>query len=150
MVIAMATSEKLNAAFHALNKMGLVAKQNHWCCQSCAGEDIYANITERMKQGQPPPLGVCFYHEQDAEERDAYEDFYLSFGEGHPTKEDVPISQVEVGRRVVGVLFEHGVETEWNGDVDTRIKIVAASLWRDDPAYLSHALRNAMHGARDN
>ena len=137
----MPSNDRLDRAFQALHKMGLIAKQNHRCCQDSAGTDIYGYIAERMAEGQPAPLGVCFYHERDADDRDAYDDFYLTYGEGHPDKTDEPLCRKEVGRRVVAVLYEHRIETEWNGNADCRIRVLSSSLWDDDVGYLAHQLR---------
>ena len=45
---------KVTAGFRRIRKLGYFARQNFWCCQSCA----WSNIPEENDK-------VVFYHEQD-------------------------------------------------------------------------------------
>lgn len=49
------TRERLTKAFRALRKEGYTARQNFWCCQTCAWADLTEEQAER----------AVFYHAQD-------------------------------------------------------------------------------------
>jgi hypothetical protein len=49
------TRERLTIAFRALRKEGYTARQNFWCCQTCA----WAALTEEQAER------AVFYHHQD-------------------------------------------------------------------------------------
>jgi hypothetical protein len=51
---------KLTIAFRNLRKVGYIAKQNFWCCQTCG----WAAIEEK----NPDVKKVIFYHHQDADD----------------------------------------------------------------------------------
>lgn len=133
------TNEKLNAAFRELrNKHNLIARQRFSCCLGCGMSEMGHLVDELEKAGKPPPAGGCFYHQQDAEERDRYNDFYLVF---FSIEEDG--TAAEVAKTIRAVLKKHGIETRWNGDVRERIRIVAASIWDEKlhPGYRRHVQR---------
>ena len=124
--------DNLNAAFKVLRGMGLLARQSFLCCSGCAGYQMALDAKAAADKGNPPK-GCVFYHKQDAEGLRENRDFYLAFGtvthhgeNGQATTygEDT----AAIGRQVVEVLNRHGVQTEWDGDENTRIKIKVASL----------------------
>jgi len=88
---------KLTIAFRALRKAGYFAKQNFWCCQSCAW---YAVPEERADR-------VVFYHQQDRESLSRSGSVHLAWsGDGH---------------EICRILNENGIETEWDGSENKRI-----------------------------
>ncbi|AYP68169.1 hypothetical protein PQE75_gp037 [Bacillus phage vB_BcoS-136] len=94
--------------FKALRKEGFKARQNFWCCQSCAWSDLSIN------HGIEDDDNVVFYHNQDNEsfDRDGYlnSKIYLAWsGDGQKIKE-------------VAELF--GYEVEWDGTENQRIGII--------------------------
>ena len=76
-----------------------------------------AGIIEKRKAKGKEAKGYVFFHRQDNESRVAGRDFFLAFGGA-----DSPA--LDVGMMVVGALASHGVRTEWNGDTNTRIKVL--------------------------
>jgi hypothetical protein len=58
----------LNQAFKELRKLGYFARQNFWCCQSCA----WAAVPMDAKK-------VVFYHRQDTEELNKTGECYLAW-----------------------------------------------------------------------
>lgn len=52
----MTFKDKLNILFKKLRKEWIIARQNYWCCQSCA----WASFTEEEEK-----LAIVFYHKQD-------------------------------------------------------------------------------------
>ena len=61
--------------------------------------------------------GYCFYHSQDLDRVLDGNGLSLAFG----GLDEVEASQI--GQRVDGILREQGLETDWNGDAQTRILI---------------------------
>jgi hypothetical protein len=91
----------LTEGFKKLRKNGYFAKQNFWCCQTCGW-----SVVPEGRESK-----VVFYHNQDNESKRNGEPFHLCWsGDGH-----------EIQR----LLKECGVETEWNGKEETRIKVVS-------------------------
>lgn len=103
-------SLKLSAAFRAMRKAGLTARRNFSCCQSCGCYEICDDKKSK--------LVYAFYHRQDEEDRRAGHDFYIAYG---GTKDD-ELSQ-QAGDITSRCLKEAGLEVEWNGSVETRIKV---------------------------
>lgn len=89
----------LTIGFRELRKHGYFSRQNFWCCQSCG----WGGVPEGKEDK------VVFYHQQDNQDKIKGRPFYLCWsGDGH-----------EIQR----ILKESGVETEWNGSNDTRIRV---------------------------
>lgn len=92
-------TNNLTIGFRNLRKNGYFSRQNFWCCQTCGWADVPDGRENK----------VVFYHNQDNQDRVNGNPFYLSWsGDGH-----------EIQR----ILKESGVETEWDGDDNTRIKV---------------------------
>jgi hypothetical protein len=90
----------LTKAFSKLRQAGFFARQNFQCCQSCG----CAAIPEGVEN-------YVFYHSQDREDLRESGSCYLAFGgDGH---------------KIVKVLNEAGVRTEWNGSDSQRIRMFA-------------------------
>lgn len=105
----------LSKAFAELRKNGLVARQNFTCCQSCGNYSGWEEVKGSKK------MGLVFYHRQDKEnlQKDRY--VYLAYsGWDEPGKSTTK----EVGNLVVETMKNNGLSVEWNGDVNTRIKVL--------------------------
>jgi hypothetical protein len=89
----------LTKAFKALRKKGYFARQNFWCCQSCA----WSAMTDEQANK------TVFYHRQDADDLRDSGTCHLAWSGN--------------GQEIVDVLKENGVEVDWNGGDGTRIKI---------------------------
>ena len=121
---------KLARAFAELRKNGFLARQNYLCCQNCAGCAMSNTATEKVDAGADKDSikGCVFYHRQDADNRDAGQDFYLAYGPMDTVKYGIiGLSNEEVGKIVVDTLTKHGVETVWDGGGGTRIKVKVAT-----------------------
>lgn len=90
---------KVNEAFKALRKAGYFARQNFWCCSSCA----WADIAEKKA------AKAVFYHSQSNERFVRGDDLYLYWdGNGH-----------EIAR-----ILEHaGLKVEWDGSPNRAIVV---------------------------
>jgi hypothetical protein len=92
----------LTAAFKDLRKLGWVARQSFWCCDTCAGYDLGQNP---KNDGKP----AVFYNKQEAASFQRSGEVYLAWGRVNGTlfKSDA--------EQLVRVLEAHGLEVEWNG-----------------------------------
>jgi hypothetical protein len=90
--------KQITQAFRELRKKGYFARQNYWCCQSCAWASLPSETTKAV-----------FYHEQDNYDLKKKNSCYLSW--------------IGNGREITDTLNKYGILTEWNGKEDTRIRI---------------------------
>ena len=90
---------KITAAFKELRKLGYYARQNYWCCQSCAWSDVPDEKSSK----------VVFYHNQDNDDL--------------KRKGECMLAWAGDGNEIVSVLNKHGIKTEWSGSSDKRIQI---------------------------
>lgn len=128
----MPSSDKLNLAFRLMRKKGLIAYQNYQCCSNCGGYAITTEAERRIEAGKATKesiKGCCFYHAQDAEDRDKGRPFYLAYGPMDSTKyNEIGLDTVRVGKLVAEALDEAGVVYEWNGSGSQRICV---KQWED-------------------
>jgi hypothetical protein len=89
----------INRAFKKLRIAGYFAKQDFWCCQSCAWSAVPDGIEK-----------VVFYHRQDA-------DRFKNTGE-------LMLAWEGDGAEIVRIFEGEGLKVNWNGNKDTRIEIV--------------------------
>jgi hypothetical protein len=111
--------------------MGYIAREDFSCCGGCAGYELTLLAEEAIDRGRPAGSirGAVYYHRQDAERFAAGDDFYIGYGSIDSVKYgDLGLSTERVGREVVEVLGSHGVGTEWDGDGDTRIKVLVSTV----------------------
>lgn len=96
------TRELVTQAFKKLRKAGYFAKQNFWCCMSC-GLSAIPEDAEKF----------VFYHNQDNDawnkEKELDRPLHLCWGGD--------------GKEIVSILESVGLNTEWNGNDDSRIAI---------------------------
>ena len=79
---------KINLAFRDFRKTGYFAKQNFWCCQSCAWSDVPED-TEK----------VVFYHAQDNDNLKKGNFFLAWAGNGY---------------QIVNILKNRGLVVSWD------------------------------------
>jgi hypothetical protein len=109
----------LDAAFAAMEREGIVARQNFSDCQSCGLAEIDEEAEALAKTGKRVK-GYAFYHQQDTEAAVAGGGLYLSYG---ALGTDRRAANVEIGRRVLRILSDVGLHASWNGNIGTRIGI---------------------------
>jgi hypothetical protein len=76
--VAPTDNDRLDWAFEYLEKTGIAARQDYWCCQTCAN----AGIATEMKDSpaEKPYVGFVYYHEQELESAMAGHYFNLAYG----------------------------------------------------------------------
>lgn len=116
---AVTDCDRLTAAFAALARQGIVARENFSDCQTCGAAEIQEEMETRSKRGGKV-RGYVFYHMQDTERAVQGDGVYLSYGAQPPANADASMT---IGRDVVAALQAHGLETRWNGKLEQRIHV---------------------------
>ncbi len=114
-------NERLDAAFAALERAGIVCRQNFSCCGTCGAAEIWDEMAA-VEDAGAPVLGYAFFHLQDTEAAVEGDGLYLSYGavvEGAEGAE-------AVGRAVVAALEAKGLTTVWDGHWSRRIFVQLA------------------------
>jgi cytochrome c556 len=114
--------DKLDAAFKALERKGVVARQHFTCCSNCGHHEIWDEIKEvRAKR---KVVGYAFYHMQDTQAAVDGGGIYVKFS----AVEDDDVKKRVVGQKVVDSLTAAGLKPRWDGNPNCAI---AVSLkWR--------------------
>ncbi|MEU4689978.1 hypothetical protein [Actinoplanes sp. NPDC023714] len=106
-------SDRLTDAFRALDRAGIVAREDFACCQSCGSSEIGDEIGDGG-----PARGYVFYHGQDAERAAQGGTLWLAYGTF-----DERAGAAQVGEEVVAALRGEGLEVDWTGDAAQRIHV---------------------------
>ena len=120
-----AMRERLLAVFKELRREGFLARANFKCCQTCAGYALAREAAELLKKKGKEIRGVVFWHRQDEDDLRHRGYVWLAYGRVH-TKEFGPLGlpTVEVGRILCKKLEKYGLVYEWDGNPNTRIRVV--------------------------
>jgi hypothetical protein len=105
------TRRKLTSAFRELRGRGWTARASYKCCLGCATAAMSDELG--VKDGEPWVL----YHRQDAEGLRERGQLYLAHG-----------SDVGHARELVDLLVEKGLDVEWDGTMNHRVKVIA---WKE-------------------
>ncbi|KRC17472.1 hypothetical protein [Acidovorax sp. Root217] len=111
--------DRLDAAFDALARQGLVALQNAGYTQS----DGYGDVTEAYHNApdRADIVGYCFYHGQDLARAVHGGGLFLAFG---PMDADTEETEgPRIGALIASELQRAGLEVRWNGSFKQRICI---------------------------
>ncbi|GEM_PF-405764 len=114
--------DRLDNAFAALDRAGILTRQNFTCCNNCGYAEIWDPIAEAEARGQQLE-GFAFYHRQDAEGVSSAEGpglLHLSFGAVDSDEDD---DAERVGRTISSALSEQGLEMVWDGKASRRIGV---------------------------
>jgi hypothetical protein len=114
--------DKLDAAFLALVRQGVVARQHFTCCSNCGHAEIGMEIdAERPKRAV---VGYAFYHMQDTQSAVDGGNIYIKYGAVSADR----VEREAVALRITDALTAAGLKSRWNGDPDTAI--VVKLKWR--------------------
>jgi hypothetical protein len=117
--------KKLIQAFKALRKQGFIARADYLCCSSCAGYAIAEKVSKMTKEKVAKVKGCVFWHHQDEQNFWSNGHLYLAYGELNSTTHGkVGLPTKEEGMIVVKELENQGLKVEWDGDSNSRIKVV--------------------------
>jgi hypothetical protein len=107
--------DKLDVAFDALERQGIVARQNFTCCQNCGHAEIGMEIEEASKT--QAVKGYTFYHMQDTEGAAENGLLYLAYGSVTDSEED----SVTIGNEIADAIRGVGLKVNWDGALSQRI-----------------------------
>lgn len=118
---------RINAGFRLMRKRGLFARQNYWCCRSCASAAAVGDIKERQDKGRT--ITGCAYTTQ--------QDYEIFKDGGH-------LSGVEDIRGLVTAIkyLQHGGKPDWKSVSEARLAYQARRHLHEDTsvAWLQHLL----------
>ncbi|VTR93929.1 Uncharacterized protein OS=Sphingobium lactosutens DS20 GN=RLDS_20860 PE=4 SV=1 [Gemmata massiliana] len=110
--------DRLDEAFDELEEKGIVCRQNFACCGTCGSAEIWDEMRATRDRGKTV-RGYAFYHMQDTDSAVDGGGLYLGYGATEEGEE----AALTVARDVISVLNAHGLETDWNGNWNTRIGV---------------------------
>jgi hypothetical protein len=111
--------ERLDLAFEALERQGIVARQNFTCCSNCGHYEIGDEIAAVRKKRRGPVVGYAFYHMQDTESAVEGGGIYIKYD----TLKGDDEAKAAVGQKIVDVLNAAGLRTEWDGNPNTAVYV---------------------------
>lgn len=91
--------DKLNQLFKGLRKKGYFARQDFWCCQTCASNAIPDKNSKKY----------VYYHRQDTEMLQKTNSVYIAWSGN--------------GRQIATFAQDLDLKVNWNGSKDQRIQI---------------------------
>lgn len=120
--------DRLDAAFAALQRRGVIARQNFSCCSNCG----HAEMWDEMREMGPNcrVSGYAFYHVQDTES--AVEDGSLWVKYGAVAEGDE--AAAAVGAAIAEELRQAGLTVEWDGDPGRAVAVVGID-WKKRRRY---------------
>ena len=110
--------DRLDSAFDALERAGIVCRQNFTCCGTCGAAEIGDAIEDAIGNGAGV-RGYAFYHEQDTESAAGGNGLYLNYGSVDEGEEPA----LAIAREVVEQLRLHGLRAAWSGSWNQRIEV---------------------------
>jgi hypothetical protein len=116
---AVTDCDRLDAAFVALNKRGIIALHNAGFTQSDGYEDFRAAL--KSHPNRSTVTGYCYYHSQDVESAVRGEGLFLAFGPVQPKDEEVKGPQI--GNVIREELERAGLKVKWDGTFANRMSI---------------------------
>lgn len=109
--------DKLDAAFKALERKGIVARQHFTCCSNCGHHEIWDEIKEA--QAKRKVIGYAFYHMQDTQSAVDGGGIYVKFA----AVENDDVKKRLVGQKIVDALTTTGLKPRWDGDPGCAIAV---------------------------
>jgi hypothetical protein len=116
---AVTDCDRLDAAFAAMNRRGIIALQNAGYTQTDGYEDFRHALENHPRRSTV--IGYCFYHGQDLERAIHGEGLFFAFGPVDPSDEEV--KGPTIGKVVREELEHAGLKVEWDGTFATRLSV---------------------------
>lgn len=110
--------DKLDAAFKALERNGVVARQNFTCCSNCGEAEIGGEMAEVKGRGRKV-IGYAFYHMQDTQSAVDGGSIYIKYGASEITDDNTRM----IGRKIAAALTAAGLKPDWDDDPNTAIRV---------------------------
>jgi hypothetical protein len=105
--------DRLHRVFCELEAAGVLARENYWCCQTCAYAAIDREIVEA---GERQVRGYVLFHSQDAERAADGGGLLLRYGgvTADPQREG-PAATKKIGEEIVMRLRAVDLVPQWSG-----------------------------------
>lgn len=116
----------IGKAFKQLRQLGIIARQNFMCCNSCAGNDI-GNYIEKLSDNKRKKIrGMVYFCRQGETSFKETGDLYLQYCDRstNARPDDVDLSTKEVGKLICSVFKKLNIPYNWNGDDNKCIHVV--------------------------
>jgi hypothetical protein len=115
---ALTDCDRLDAAFAALERKGIIARQNFSCCGTCGSSEIWGEIDAARDTGKLAE-GYAFFHMQDTENAADGGGLYLNYG----AVDEGEAAAIAVAHVIVAEIEAKGLHTDWTGSWDQRIGV---------------------------
>ena len=121
--------DHLDRALDAMERDGILARENFACCMSCGTHEIQDDVANARSTGHAV-RGYVFYHQQDTEWVVDTGCLYLAFGATNPLPAGVTYDDatIAVGRGICAALEAEGLHVAWDGSPSQRIAVTL--VWR--------------------
>ena len=117
---------RITQAFRTLRAAGIIARQNHECCQSCADASITGDVEAMPAHKRAKLRGAVYTTRQDVSgahnHRGDFTGICISFVAIAPSEPDAPI-----GQALADALRAAGLVVRWDGDPGTRVEVCTDS-----------------------
>ncbi|MBS2013669.1 MAG: hypothetical protein JST00_12315 [Deltaproteobacteria bacterium] len=115
--------DRLRRAFDLLEERGVLARENYWCCQTCAYSAIDQEIDDGLEAGAQI-RGYVLFHSQDTDRAVESGHLLLRYGgvTADPEREGADASK-KIGEEVVALLRSSDFEPLWSGSPDDVITL---------------------------
>ena len=110
--------DRLDSAFAALERAGVVSRQDFSCCGTCGAGEIQDEMDKVAKSGTRV-RGYAFYHMQDTESAVEGGGLYLNYG----AVQDGEAAAVGIGKEIAASLKQQGLQVDWDETWATRIGV---------------------------
>jgi hypothetical protein len=114
----------LNAAFRALRKRGVIARQEFLCCRTCAGYAIAEEIGKWPEEKRNKVTGIVFTTRQDKESTEAG-DVFLKYGDVAVDDKTYGLPTEVVGRMAREEAERAGLFVAWDGNSMTCVRVLS-------------------------
>lgn len=108
--------DRLDTAFAALERAGVVCRQDFSCCGTCGAGEIHDEMDKVAKKGNRV-RGYAFYHMQDTEAAIEGHGLYLNYG----AVREGEAAAIAIGHEIAASLRQHGLQVDWDGTLAKRI-----------------------------
>ncbi|NMO14264.1 hypothetical protein HPC49_17660 [Pyxidicoccus fallax] len=129
--------DRLDRAFAALDKSGVLARQNFTCCNNCGHTQLSDRMYDELERGRTLD-GYVFYHQQDTDRAVAGGGLHLSYHSLTP----LPDAVIAIGRRVVEALRAQGLVVTWDENPYNAIELPSFDWKRRGPPPSTKAPRD--------
>ncbi len=110
--------DRLDSAFAALERAGIVCRQDFSCCGTCGAGEIQDEMDKVAKSGTRV-RGYAFYHMQDTESAVEGGGLYLNYG----AVQDGDAAAVGIGKEIAASLKQQGLQVDWDETWAKRIGV---------------------------